>query len=133
MESLAVRVADVPVIDVAGRWQRHASAAFPDRALDGCAAYGRWGIRGSFPVLYLAQPTASVVVEAYRRLVDPVEDPALAAEIKPRILLTCDVRITDVLDLRTAGSRLLVGLTLADLQSAIDDRHATHGARRLRR
>lgn len=124
MESLAVRVADIPVTEITGEWQRHATAAYPDRALDGYAAYGRWGTKGSFPVLYLARPTESVVVEAYRRLVDPVENPALLAEIRPRILVTCTVRMTDVVDLRGPGARLLAGLTIEDLQSGVDDQES---------
>ena len=75
-------------------------------------------------MLYLARPTESVVVEAYRRLVDPVENPALLAEIRPRILVSCQVAMTDVVDLRSAGARLLVGLTIEDLQSDIDDRES---------
>jgi RES domain-containing protein len=124
MESLAVRVAAAPVSSITGPWQRHAPAAYPDRVLDGHAAYGRWGTKAGFPVLYLGRPTDSVVVEAYRRLVDPVEDPALLREVRPRILVTCNVRMTNVLDLRGAGARLQVGLTLQDLQSGIDDRAA---------
>lgn len=124
MESSAARIAAAPITRIAGRWQRHAPAAYPERALDGRRNYGRWGTAAGFQVLYLGRPTESVIVEAYRHLVDPIEDPALLAEIKPRILVTCELELTDVLDLRTAGARLQVGLTMQDVQSPIEDRDA---------
>lgn len=120
-ESLAVKVASVPVTTVAGTWYRHAFAAYPERALDGRVYDGRWGTRPGFPVLYLGQPRASVIVEAYRHLVDPVEDPELLAQIHPRLFVTADFTVTDVLDLRTAGARARAGLTLGDLLSGVDD------------
>lgn len=82
---------------------------------------GRWGTRPGFPVLYLGRPEESVVVEAYRHLVDPVESTDLLAQIHPRVLVTAHVAVTDVLDLRTAGARAAAGLTLGDLQSGVDD------------
>lgn len=120
-ESLAVRVASVPVTTVQGTWFRHAFAAYPERALDGRIYDGRWGTKPGFPVLYLGRPPESVIVEAYRHLVDPVEDPEILAHIHPRIFITADVTVTDVLDLRTAGARATAGLTLGDLQSGVDD------------
>lgn len=120
-ESLAVRIASVPVTTVKGTWLRHAFAAYPERALDGRIHDGRWGSKPGFPVLYFGNPLESVIVEAYRHLVDPVEDPDLLAQIHPRILVTAEVAITEVLDLRTAGARATAGLTLGDLQSGVDD------------
>jgi hypothetical protein len=120
-DSLAVRVASIPVTTVTGVWLRHAFAAYPERALDGRVYDGRWGTKPGFPVLYLGRPVESVVIEAYRHLVDPVEDPDLLAQIHPRILVTAQVNVTNVLDLRTAGARATAGLTLGDLRSGVDD------------
>src|SRR3954452_5881575 len=120
-ESLSLRVASVPVTTVIGTWVRHAFAAYPERALDGRIYDGRWGTKPGFPVLYLGNPLDSVVVEAYRHLVDPVESPDMLAHIHPRILVTADVHVTDVLDLRTPGARAAAGLTLSDLESAVGD------------
>jgi RES domain-containing protein len=120
-ESRAVRVASVPVTTVEGTWLRHAFAAYPERALDGRVYDGRWGTKPGFPVLYLGNPLESIIVEAYRHLVDPVENPDVLEHIHPRILVTADVAVTDVLDLRTAGARAAAGLTLSDLQSGVDE------------
>ncbi len=120
-DSLAVRVAAVPVTTVMGVWLRHAFAAYPERALEGRVYDGRWSTKPGYPVLYLGQPLDSVIVEAYRHLVDPVEDPALLAQIHPRILVTAAVNVSNVLDLRTAGARATAGLTLDDLQSGVDE------------
>ena len=123
-QTLAVRIAGLAPVTVTGTWQRHSSAALPDHALSGRAAYGRWGTRGGFPVLYLGRPLDSVIVEAYRHLIDPVENPALLAEIGARLLVTTTVHISDVLDLRSAAARFAVGLSISDLTSATDDRDA---------
>jgi len=65
-------------------------------------------------VLYLGRPTASVIAEAYRLLVDGVE--GMTAEfVGPRRLLRCTVAVTDVLDLRDNDARTLVGLDDQDL------------------
>jgi hypothetical protein len=120
-ESLAVKIASVPVTTVTGTWLRHAFSAYPERALEGRVYDGRWGTKPGFPVLYLGRPLDSVVVEAYRHLVDPVENPDLLAQIHPRILVTATVKVTNVLDLRTAGARATAGLTLGDVRSGVDD------------
>jgi hypothetical protein len=125
MDSPAVLVASAPITDVTGIWQRHASATIdPERVLDGYAAYGRWGTRDGFPVLYLGQPTDSVIVEAYRHLVDPVEDPAMRGQISPRVLVSCQIAVTNVLDLRSPGARLQVGITLEQLLADVNNRAA---------
>lgn len=120
-ESLAVKISSVPVVTVRGTWFRHTFAAYPERALDGRVYDGRWGTKPGFPVLYLGRPPESVVVEAYRHLVDPVENLVLLAHIHPRLFVTAEVTVTDVLDLRTAGARATAGLTISDLQSGVDD------------
>ncbi|MEX2291798.1 MAG: RES family NAD+ phosphorylase [Mycobacteriales bacterium] len=129
-DSLAARLALVPAASEAGIWQRHARARTARHGLDGRAGDGRWGTRGAFPVLYLGRPTDSVVVEAYRHLVDPVdvEDAAerdsLLDNLVPRVLITCSVSATGLLDLRSPGARGHAGLTLQDLQSGTDDQDA---------
>ncbi len=120
--SKAARVASAPLVDVEGTWQRHVSAPYSDRALDGRRGYGRWGTGDGFPVLYLGRPTDSVVVEAYRHLIDPVLDDA--PPLQPRVLVTASVAVTEIVDLRSAAGRLLVGLVPADLTSGTDDREA---------
>ncbi|MGV1009502.1 MAG: RES domain-containing protein [Dermatophilaceae bacterium] len=124
MDSLANAVAGQDPVTVTGSWQRHLPAKFRDRAMEGRTAYSRWGRERGFPILYLGRPTESVVIEAYRHLVDPVEDPALRDELVPRVLATADVDVTEILDLRTATGRVAVGLSLSEIQSATDNRQA---------
>lgn len=69
--SLALAVARAGTITIEGEFQRHASLRY--RVLTGSAAGGRWGPEGAYPVFYLGRPTESVIVEAYRHLVEPVE------------------------------------------------------------
>ncbi len=93
-------------------------------ALDGYTSNGRWGTADGFPVLYLGRPAESVLIEAYRHLVDPVifdteEDRStFITSIAPRVVVTCKVDVTHLLDLRTATARAATGLTLDDLHSA---------------
>lgn len=128
MDDLANVVAAGAITSVTGRWHRHVSARYADAALDGRHGYGRWGTRAGFPILYLGQPLESVTVEAYRHLVDPSLDRedavALAAHLAPRLLITADVDVTDILDLRDAGTRAQLGLTLDVLTSGTEDRAA---------
>lgn len=115
--SLAAAVARASTCTVEGKFERHTSLSH--RKLSGSAAGGRWGPAGAYPVLYLGRPRDSVVVEAYRHLVEPIEGmrPEL---VGPRRLLTCRVRITNVLDLRTKENVEIVGLGPEDLFSDID-------------
>ncbi|HZJ07034.1 MAG TPA: RES domain-containing protein [Nocardioidaceae bacterium] len=92
--------------------------------MEGRTAYSRWGRDPGFPVLYFGRPEDSVVVEAYRHLVDPVEDPDIAKHLAPRVLVTAEVSVTEVLDLRRATTRMELGLSLAQIQSATDDKAA---------
>jgi RES domain-containing protein len=110
--SLAVRVAAAGTGDVAGSFQRHVSPKV--RTLTGTAAGGRWGYPGTYRVLYLARPRDSVVVEAYRHLVDDIEG-MTGDLVGPRRLLTCNVSVTNVLDLRAAAARDAVGVTMEEL------------------
>jgi hypothetical protein len=72
---------------------------------------------------------ASVIVEAYRHLVDPVEDPAIREHLAPRVLVTATVDVSDILDLRTSRTRVELGLTMQQIQSATHDRAAYEACR----
>ena len=119
---MPVAVAGAPRSHVDGTFYRHTGIRRPE--LKGTAAGGRWGPAGAFVVLYLGRPTTSVVVEAYRHLIESVIPdlgvPTLTpAMIAPRKLVTCTVAVDDVLDLRTAEAQFSVGLTEADLMSEV--------------
>jgi RES domain len=109
--SLAVAVAECGTTEVSGTFYRHISARV--RTLTGSSAGGRWGAPRAYSVLYLGRPPDSIVVEAYRHLVDIVEGmrPELVA---PRRLLTVSVSLTNVLDLRTERNQKVVGLRPED-------------------
>lgn len=124
MVSLAVLVAACPQSEVGGTWQRHVAARYADQALDGRRGTGRWSTKDGFPVLYLGRPTNSVIIEAYRHLVDPVEDERLLAHLEPRALVSCTVAVAGLLDLRETTSRSYLDLPLTTLQSATSDRGA---------
>lgn len=126
MDNLPARLAQASVIKVDGTWQRHVAARFVATALDGRSATGRWGTEAGYPVLYLGRPTDSVTVEAYRHLIDPlVTDPGQPSPpIRPRALITCTVSVTTILDLRSAATRTIVGITPEQLQSDTNDKAA---------
>ena len=113
---IAAAVSRAGTATVAGRFQRHVSPR--QEPLSGSRAGGRWGPAGTYPVLYLGRPTDSVVVEAYRHLVETVEgmQPHM---VGPRRLVTCEVEVTSVLDLRESASRDAVSLTVANLHSEV--------------
>ena len=125
MDSLPARLATCTAVAISGTWQRHVAARFVDAGLTGRSANGRWGTEGSFPVLYLGKPTDSVAVEAYRHLVDPVvADDNVQPQIRPRALITCEVSVTEILDLRSSNNRVLAGISLVQLQSETSDKAA---------
>lgn len=125
MDSLPARLSQATPVVIDGVWQRHVAARFADTALTGRSANGRWGTEGSYPVLYLGRPTDSVAVEAYRHLVDPVvTDGGPAPQIRPRALITCEVSVTEILDLRSSTNRVLARITPTELQSETSDRAA---------
>lgn len=117
-------VAACPRAEVDGVWQRHVAARHAAQALDGRQGTGRWSTKNGFPVLYLGRPTDSVIVEAYRHLVDPVQDENMLAHLEPRALVTCTVGYADLLDLREAASRMQLDLPFEVLRSATSDRAA---------
>jgi hypothetical protein len=135
MDDLPRRVASAATAPVEGLWQRHVAVPYAATALDGRRGYGRWGTRDGFSVLYLGRPLDSVVVEAYRHLIDPIAEPdmvaVLARNIQPRMLVTATVAVTNVLDLREPATRVGVGLTLDVLQSSTADREAYAACQRV--
>ena len=99
--NLAAAIATGTITDVEGIFCRHSSPRF--RGLKGSTGGGRWGARGAYPVLYLGRPVPSVVVEAYRKLVDNSE--GMTGElVGPRKLCTCRINVSQVLDLTTEES-----------------------------
>ncbi len=127
---MAALLAQVAEVTESGEWQKHVGARHLRQALHGRTGYGRWGTAGGFPVLYLGRPRDSVIVEAYRHLVDPVEldwpdhRDAFLDTLVPRALVTCAVDVTNLLDLRTSFGRAQAELTMQDLTSSTDDRDA---------
>ena len=114
---LIVAVGRAPRIGVEGRFERHVSSDW--RGLTGSSAGGRWGPPGAFSVLYLGRPRLSVVVEAYRHLVDPFEG-MTGDMVQPRRVLIVDVAVAEVLDLREPVAATPLGLSDADVRSPID-------------
>jgi RES domain-containing protein len=110
--ALAAAVARAATARVRGTFERHVSPSVD--GLFPSAAGGRWGPSGAYRVLYLGRPTESVIAEAYRLLVDPVEG-MTADLVGPRRLLRCDVRVSKILDLRDDETRDLVRLDVAAL------------------
>ena len=68
------------------------------------------------------------MVEAYRHLIDPIEDAeaaaALAVHLAPRILVTAKISVTQILDLRHTATRVQLGLTMDVLCSGTENRQA---------
>jgi RES domain-containing protein len=127
--TLANAVAGQDPVRVTGTWKRHLEARFRDRATEGRVAFTRWGRDPGFPILYLGSPIASVVVEAYRHLIDPVENPEIVEHLAPRVMITAEVDVDEILDLRTAGARMAIGLSLEQLHSPTYDRAAYEACR----
>lgn len=116
--SLATRIAAAPRAAIKGQFERHQSASI--RSVTGSDGGGRWSPPRKFPVLYLGRPRNSVVVEAYRHLVDPF--PGMTGDmVAPRRIVSLDVDATEILDLRTAAAQDQVGLTSGDLESSVGE------------
>lgn len=115
---LAVNIAACTPAAIQGRFQRHGSIKWAP--LTGSASGGRWGRANAYSVLYLGRPEESVVIEAYRHLVDDIEGmrPEL---VQPRLVVMCEINVTNLLDLRSAEHRLRIGLNSDDLASEVGD------------
>lgn len=116
---LSRAVAEVATLSVEGRFYRFCSQRRVPTAFDGSPHGGRWGPPDTFPVLYLTDDYDSCVIEAYRHLTDPMVDTE-----PPRLklaLVTCDVAVTNILDLTTASARMSLGLDPAILHSEPQD------------
>lgn len=119
-QQLMVAVSSITPADVQGTFYRH---THPEaKPLSGSSSGGRWGAEGTYSVLYLGRPPDSVVVEAYRHLVDDDEDGRLTGEmVGPRSFSTVEVDVSEVLDLRAATAQQRVGLSDDALRSPIGD------------
>jgi hypothetical protein len=118
---LLASIADLEPIQVEGTFERHASLRWTD--LNASASGGRWGAPRAYEVLYLGRPRDSVVIEAYRHLVDDELDNTqqLAASVLERRVITCTVVAPNILDLRSSASQEAVGLSDAQLLSDVGD------------
>jgi hypothetical protein len=114
---LLAAISDLDPVEVRGDFERHCGLRWED--LMPSAAGGRWGARRAFEVLYLGRPRESVVVEAYRHLVDDELDlpGELAAAVIERRVLICEVRVDNILDLRSQKARTTVDIADSDLFS----------------
>lgn len=104
---IANAIASTTLVSARGTFFRHAWHGVKE--LKGSTGGGRWGPEHGFPVIYLGQPVASVVVEAYRRLVDPAEG-MRGDLVGPRVLLTVEVDVDELLDLRDPAHLAALGL-----------------------
>jgi RES domain-containing protein len=118
---LLIAMADLEPIEVHGEFGRHMSLRWDE--LTGSPAGGRWGAPRAFQVLYLGRPRDSIVIEAYRHLVDDELDDAsdLAAQVVERRVITCDVDVTNILDLREPETLRALGLSSERLRSPVGD------------
>lgn len=116
-QSLTELVAASPTISVSGSFFRHAA---PGRNAFAGGTGGRWG--SNFPVIYLGRPEDSIVVEAYRHLVEETGVPA--EYVKPRVEYTVQVNAEQILDLTDPTVAAAVGLDDDDFRSAVDDYEA---------
>jgi len=118
---LLAAIADLDTIRLRGTFERHTSLRWEE--LRPSAAGGRWGARRAYEVLYLGRPRSSVVIEAYRHLVDDELDDTggLAANILERRIVACKVDVPNILDLRSHSVRNAVSLTDAQLRSDVGD------------
>jgi hypothetical protein len=110
---LLAAIADLDTIRLRGTFERHTSLRWEE--LRPSAAGGRWGARRAHEVLYLGRPRGSVVIEAYRHLVDDELDDTggLAASVLERRIVTCKVDVPNVLDLRSHSVRNAVSMSIS--------------------
>lgn len=117
-QNLAVAVARAPYVRVRGEFLRHASPK--ERTLAGRPSGGRWAPTGAFPVLYLGRPEPSVVIEAYRHLVDGSE--LMTPEmVGPRRLIVAIVDVDQIVDLTASDALDSLGLDREQLRTEPGD------------
>jgi len=118
---LLAAISKLQPIHLQGTFERHTSLLWGE--LQPSAAGGRWGGRRAYEVLYLGRPRSSVVIEAYRHLVDDELDDsaALATSVLERRVVTCEVDITNVLDIRASAALGAVSLGETQLFSDVGD------------
>ena len=118
---LLVAISEVDPVEVKGEFERHCSLRWDE--LRPSAAGGRCAAPRTFDVLYLGRPKDSVVAEAYRHLVDDELDSPreLAATVLERRILTCNVAVKSILDLRSTATRSALALTTTQLFSEVGD------------
>ena len=121
---LLAAVAKLQPITLEGTFERHCSLRWDE--LKASAAGGRWGAARAFETLYLGRPRGSVVIEAYRHLVDDELDDtqALASTVLERRIITCRLTTPNILDLRPPAAHGAVGLSERDLHSQVGDYRA---------
>jgi RES domain-containing protein len=102
-------VAGITPGSVDGVFFRHAWIGM--RELKASNAGGRWGPPRVYNVLYLGRPEDSIVVEAYRNLVDKIEG-MRGDLVGPRRFFEAHVQASNLLDLRVSEHREAVGLDL---------------------
>lgn len=105
---LANAIAGTQLASAQGTYYRHARQG--TKEIKGSTGGGRWGPEHGFPVIYLGLPLASIIVEAHRRLVDPVIGGMPVHLTSPRDLLVVEVDVDQLLDLRDPDHRGAVGL-----------------------
>jgi hypothetical protein len=117
---LLIALADLDSIRLEGRFERHLSLKWDE--LQPSSAGGRWSAPRAFEVLYMGRPRPSVVVEAYRHLVDDELDyPELAASVLERRIIACEIDVPGILDLRPKAVRDHLGLSDQVLASEVGD------------
>jgi RES domain-containing protein len=102
-------IAGLTPVSVSGRYYRVTSKARVNRAFEGSPAGGRWGPVDGFRVIYLGDNYDGVVIETHRHVTDTAEDPV--APPRALGLITCDVEVTNIVDLTTSSARFAVGLS----------------------
>lgn len=102
-------IAGLTPVSVSGRYYRVTSKVRLNRAFEGSTAGGRWGPVDGFRVIYLGDSYDGVIIETHRHVTDTAEDPVAP----PRALgmITCDIEVTNVVDLTSASARFAAGLS----------------------